>query len=506
MARERDLAMAGEADRNAPRAAGRGRLRAWGRLAVAAGLVVLAALLASACCRRQAPPARPELPALAPVTAAERILILAPHEDDETLAAGGLIQQAVAASAAVRVVFLTYGDHNELAFIAYRKKPWLSPTINRNMGELRRKEALAVAGRLGLAREALVFLGYPDNCVLDIWRGHWGAAGPMRSLLTNARSVPYPDALAFGKPHKGESIATDLAVQLLAFRPTRVLVSHPADQNPDHRAAWLFLQEALLETGGRIPAPDVLVYPIHAGRWPAPRGERPDDWLAVPKRLADAPGAAWCQLELSPEQARAKAEAIRMYRSQAATEAGYLLAFARRNELFVRLGVTPLVAAAGGACPPLAPHRRGLFSEEDPVPEPAGGAPGVEPEPQRLASVSWCDAGEALAVEARLLQPPGEEAGLALSAFGYRRDRPFAEMPKLRLAWSPGWLRGYDQGKSVSTKNVKVTRAGDLVTVSIPWRELGEPEAIFVQVQGAGAALEPSQTGWQLIHRAAGPP
>ena len=493
------------ADPNAPRAAGGGRLRAWGRIAVAAGLLVLAGLLAYACCRQEVLPARPELPALAPVTAADRILVLAPHEDDETLAAGGLIQRAVAAGAAVRVVFLTYGDHNELAFIAYRKRPWVSPTVNRNMGELRRKEALAVAGKLGLSREALVFLGYPDSGTLDIWKERWGAAAPLRSLLTNARSVPYRDALAFGKPHKGESIAADLVAQLRDFRPTRVLVSHPADQNPDHRAAWLFLQEALLETAGNLPAPDVLVYPVHAGRWPRPRGERPDYWLAVPKRLAGTPGAVWCQLELSPEEARAKAEAIRMYRSQAATEAGYLLAFARRNELFVRLRAATLVAAVGAACPPLAPQRRGLFTEEDPVPEPDGSAPGVEPEPQRLASVAWCDAGDALMVEVRLHRPPGDDAGLALCAFGYRRDRPFAQMPKYRLAWSPGWLRGYDGGRSVPTRDVKVTRARDLVTLAVPWRELGDPEAVFVQVQGSGASLEPSQTGWQLLERAARP-
>ena len=40
----------------------------------------------------------------------DRILVLAPHPDDETLGAGGVIQRALEAKAHVKIVFLTYGD------------------------------------------------------------------------------------------------------------------------------------------------------------------------------------------------------------------------------------------------------------------------------------------------------------------------------------------------------------------------------------------------------------
>jgi len=46
-------------------------------------------------------------------------MVVAPHPDDEVLGAGGLIQQAVAAGAEVRIVYLTNGDHNQIAFKLY---------------------------------------------------------------------------------------------------------------------------------------------------------------------------------------------------------------------------------------------------------------------------------------------------------------------------------------------------------------------------------------------------
>src|SRR5437660_6708826 len=44
------------------------------------------------------------------VSPATRLLIVAPHPDDEALGAGGLIQRVVAAGGSVRVVLITSGD------------------------------------------------------------------------------------------------------------------------------------------------------------------------------------------------------------------------------------------------------------------------------------------------------------------------------------------------------------------------------------------------------------
>src|SRR5207247_6384648 len=62
-------------------------------------------------CSSDLPPV-PKVPAVQPLTlpAHPRVLVFAPHPDDESLAAGGLITRLVHAGDAVRVVFVTNGD------------------------------------------------------------------------------------------------------------------------------------------------------------------------------------------------------------------------------------------------------------------------------------------------------------------------------------------------------------------------------------------------------------
>src|SRR5882672_12884114 len=47
-------------------------------------------------------------------TAADRVLIVSPHPDDETLCCAGLAQQAMRAGATVAVVWVTSGDGFEV--------------------------------------------------------------------------------------------------------------------------------------------------------------------------------------------------------------------------------------------------------------------------------------------------------------------------------------------------------------------------------------------------------
>ena len=47
-----------------------------------------------------------------PVSAQTRLLVIAPHPDDETLGCGLLLQQVLAAGGEVRIILMTDGDNN----------------------------------------------------------------------------------------------------------------------------------------------------------------------------------------------------------------------------------------------------------------------------------------------------------------------------------------------------------------------------------------------------------
>src|SRR5712691_10451751 len=58
--------------------------------------------------RVEKPPAPP--PAVLDVPEATRLLVIAPHPDDDVLGAGGLMQRVRAGGGSVRVVYLTDGE------------------------------------------------------------------------------------------------------------------------------------------------------------------------------------------------------------------------------------------------------------------------------------------------------------------------------------------------------------------------------------------------------------
>ncbi len=123
----------------------------------------------------------------------DRVLILAPHPDDEAIGCAGLIQQAVAIGARVRVAYMTNGDHNEAAFIVHEKYPAVFAQQFIHMGEERRNEAIKAMQLLGLKREDLVFLGYPDFGTFAIFAQYWQTKSPYMSLLTRISAFPYKD-------------------------------------------------------------------------------------------------------------------------------------------------------------------------------------------------------------------------------------------------------------------------------------------------------------------------
>ena len=211
------------------------------------------------------------------ITAQTRLLVVAPHPDDETIANGLLIQRVRAAGGAVRVLLLTDGDNNPWPQ-RWIERRWSIGTGERERWGRRRRAELAEAlHRLDVPTTALQSLGWPDMGVLD-------------RLLR-------PD----------QSALRELATALGDFAPDLVAVPALGDRHPDHGAAHVLLRMALARLGG---APRLLGYLVHGH----------DDGTTMPEP------------PVTPAQQAAKQHALAAYASQLALSGGRLRRLAERSE------------------------------------------------------------------------------------------------------------------------------------------------------------------------------
>lgn len=232
--------------------------------------------------------------ALPAFSSSDRVLVLAPHPDDEAIGTAGVIMRARRAGARVKVACFTNGEHNEISFILYEKRLTLRKNGFLHMGEVRRKESLAALATLGVGPEDVTFFGYPDFGTLSIMLKYWGPSSrSYKSILTRIDSVAYDDAFSPGVPYKGESIVSDMHRLLEDFKPTKIFVSHPSDTNMDHQALYLFLKVSLWDLEDWL-RPQVYPYIIHVVGWPMPRGFTATCRFFLRRRTSSmSPGAVW---------------------------------------------------------------------------------------------------------------------------------------------------------------------------------------------------------------------
>jgi LmbE family N-acetylglucosaminyl deacetylase len=419
----------------------------------------------------------------------DRILVLAPHPDDEALACAGAIQRGLASGLPVNVVFLTLGDNNEWSFMVYRKRPQLLPWQVRAMGEVRHDEALSAARALGLAPDALTFLGYPDFGTLHIWCRHWGEAPAFRSMLTHVTSVPYAAAYRREAPYKGEEIVRDLTAVLREFRPTRIFVSHAADQNPDHAALYLFTRLVLWDLGQEL-RPQLHPYLVHFPRWPQPRGLDIGAACSPPDALSQ--GCLWQVLRLSKDEISRKVVALQAHRTQYGYSRNYLESFVRIDELygdFATVRLTPGAAAALSTAAATAPAIEPAEELEDAE---RARFVSVESNTVRLA-------GNELVFSIGLSRPLPPDVTTNFYCFGYRADRPFADMPKLHVEVSGLGHRVSDQGLRLEGDAVEVERGIREIRMRVPLEGLGQPQAAFIGAVTQFGDLPLSSQPWRIL-------
>ena len=140
-----------------------------------------------------------------------RILVLAPHPDDEAIGCGGTLLHHARQRDQVHVVFLTSGEK----------------------GGHGRSEAETIRVREAEARAAAKILGVRK---IEFWHLPDGAVRPTLVAVDRVR------------------------IKLNQFKPDKIYVTHDREMHPDHRGAARLLRRAF--AGGSGKRPEVLGYEV----------------------------------------------------------------------------------------------------------------------------------------------------------------------------------------------------------------------------------------------------
>lgn len=207
----------------------------------------------------------------------DRTLIVAPHPDDDVIAAGGLIQRAVDSGAAVRVAVITDGESNSWPQRYTYRKWFITDADRAAWGAMRRREATDALLRLGVREEATSFLAFADQRIAGLARAN------DQALLRSLRSL------------------------IEEFRPTLIVSPSSLDLHADHRAIAWYVHRAAGE------ATPITTYVIH--------GDAPESRRAV-------------RIELTEREQRRKRAAIECHESQLLLSRERFLSYARPFETF----------------------------------------------------------------------------------------------------------------------------------------------------------------------------
>lgn len=282
-------------------------------------------------------------PRIAGATSRDRILIVAPHIDDEAIGAAGYAADAISNGAEVYVVFLTAGDCNRFSARILNKT--LGPTTSNylSVGQTRIREAHDAMRLLGVAPDHYFILGYPDQGLKAILANRRDV---VRSRGTGERAVPYADAMSPGSPYSFANLMVDMQRVVEISNPTVVIAPVEFDLHPDHSAASEITDLALEDLHVK---PHRLGYLVHGSRIPLSLLRLPERALKPPSRMR---ALDWATYPLTSAVQKKKDVMLQSYKSQRPYTAILRNAFVRTNELFfvykeaAELEVPPMRAMA----------------------------------------------------------------------------------------------------------------------------------------------------------------
>ena len=210
------------------------------------------------------------------LTPHERVMIIAPHPDDEVLAAGGMIATALKLHNQISVVVATNGDASYATALWYGSHVITKKNFERQ-AIMRQRESLNALASLGVGAEQVHFWGFPDRGLAQIWKGQSDNGYLYRSPTTghdhSTQAVNSPVMT-----YTSNSLDALFENEFSEFRPTMIIMPHPDDNHSDHSALANFTLLAVkrLIQADRIP-PALFAYWMWRQHKPWLTGARPQN-------------------------------------------------------------------------------------------------------------------------------------------------------------------------------------------------------------------------------------
>jgi LmbE family N-acetylglucosaminyl deacetylase len=181
--------------------------------------------------------------------AGEKVLVLAPHPDDETLGCGGTIRLLLESKKSVKVIFLTSGDKadpsHKLSKILHRENPPIPTLLPHSGGFAEAKKG----GEVGLLNESYV----TEYALLR----EKEAVKALKVLgVTDYEFMQFPDR----ELHKHFKSARERLLHIIKeYLPDTIYSPSPIELNPDHRTVAALSLE-IQRTGTENGRPERIIF------------------------------------------------------------------------------------------------------------------------------------------------------------------------------------------------------------------------------------------------------
>lgn len=156
----------------------------------------------------------------------KKVMVIVPHEDDDLLISGQVLPPMYKNGADVRVVFATNGDKRVSAYT-------------------RQSEACNALEKLGIPREKVIFLGYPDGTQLYVGKKAFSFSSGWDHTYAGKGFKDYHfDRFGTHAKYTAENMVDDIESVVLEYR-TDYILAIDFDTHTDHRGVSISFEKAM---------------------------------------------------------------------------------------------------------------------------------------------------------------------------------------------------------------------------------------------------------------------